>query len=345
MNSQWKNFLLSHSARIDDAGHVTFDDAPDFPECALIDLSHLGLIRVSGEDAVPFLQGQLTSDVRDVTDGHFQWSGYCTPKGRMLASFLLFRRGSDLLLQLPQEILEPTLKRLSMFVLLSKVQLQDASEQLVSVGLAGDCAPGLLQHALGREPAGPGDAMTLEEITILRLPGAVPRFQLTGEVEAIMRLWEQFAVSATPANRDLWSLFDIRAGIPTVYPQTMEAFVPQMANMDLIDGVSFTKGCYTGQEVVARMKYLGKLKRRMFFAHVDTDDCPNPGSELFSPGSESSQGAGKVVDARPAPGGGCDLLAVVEIARAEADDIHLEKADGPKLQFRQLPYGFEQESG
>jgi folate-binding protein YgfZ len=124
-----------------------------------------------------------------------------------------------------------------------------------------------------------------------------------------------------------------------VYDATAEAFVPQMANMQLVDGVSFTKGCYTGQEVVARMQYLGKLKRRMYRARVVTDQAPQPGQELFSPGSASGQGAGRVVDARPTPAGGFELLVVAEIASAEGASLRLGDEQGPALQLLDMPYG------
>jgi folate-binding Fe-S cluster repair protein YgfZ len=113
-----------------------------------------------------------------------------------------------------------------------------------------------------------------------------------------------------------------------------------MANMQLVNGVSFTKGCYTGQEVVARMQYLGKLKRRMYRAHIEGADPPRPGQELFSASSTSNQGAGRVVDARPAPGGGYELLAVAEIESAEHADLHLGHTTGPKLAMLSLPYPF-----
>ena len=142
-------------------------------------------------------------------------------------------------------------------------------------------------------------------------------------------------------GRDFWALADIRAGIPSVLEETVEAFVPQMANLQLVGGVSFTKGCYTGQEVVARMQYLGKLKRRMYLAHVVSANAPKPGDELFARGSTSGQGAGKVVDAQPA-GDGYDLLAVIEINSLEQQSVHLGEA-GPALELLDLPYEFATE--
>jgi folate-binding protein YgfZ len=154
-------------------------------------------------------------------------------------------------------------------------------------------------------------------------------------------LWEEARQTATPTSRQAWALLDIRAGIPTVYPETVEAFVPQMANLQLVEGVSFTKGCYTGQEVVARMQYLGKLKRRMYRVRVDTGQPVEPGMELFSASSDSGQGAGRVVDAAASPDGGYEALVVTPISCAEADDLQLGDSGGPALHLLDMPYPFE----
>jgi tRNA-modifying protein YgfZ len=116
-----------------------------------------------------------------------------------------------------------------------------------------------------------------------------------------------------------------------------------MANLQLLGGVSFTKGCYTGQEVVARMQYLGKLKRRMYRARIDAQACPARGTEIFSPSSESGQGAGRVVDAAPSPDGGFEVLAVLQISSADTGDLHLGEAGGPRLELLDLPYAFPAE--
>jgi folate-binding protein YgfZ len=177
---------------------------------------------------------------------------------------------------------------------------------------------------------------------LLRLPGPTPRFELLGPAAALIPLWQACEAQATPMDGNFWALQEIRAGIPTVYPETREAFVPQMANLQLIDGVSFTKGCYTGQEVVARMQYLGKLKRRMYLAHVRSDTPPRPGDELFAQGSASGQGAGKVVDAQAA-GDGYDLLAVIELESLSQGGVRLGE-NGPPLEILELPYEFASET-
>ncbi|MES9871787.1 MAG: folate-binding protein [Candidatus Sedimenticola sp. 6PFRAG7] len=343
MNNEWNTFLESQSARIDDNGRVEFESDGSLPDCALFDLSHLGLMSISGEDAEDFLQGQVSNDVREVTGTHSQMSSYCTPKGRMLANFRVVHQEGGYLLQIPVETMPPIMKRLPMFILRSKVEVRDASDSLARMGLAGHCAGEQLLKHFSQLPEAFGETLSDQGITLIALPGEKPRFELIGTVDKLAPVWTQLAADgAVPTNREHWSLLDIRAGIPTVLEPTIEAFVPQMTNMQLVDGVSFTKGCYTGQEVVARMKYLGKLKRRMYLARSDSDECPAPGDELFSSSSKSGQGAGRVVDAQPSPDGGCELLAVAEIASVEADDLHIGSADGAKLNFLEMPYSFEE---
>jgi len=342
MNAHWQAFLHANYALASDEQGHKFPSAPPFPETALFDLSHLGLIKVIGEDAQSFLQGQFSNDTREISAEHSQLSAYCSPKGRMLASFRLFQRNEEIYLQQPIDTHANLLKRLPMFVLMSKVEISDASEELLRIGLAGATAEQLLSEHFSAVPKQTeGASCTEGEFTILRLPGNTPRFEILAPLDAMKTLWAQLAEHAAPANTDYWRLLDIQSGIPAIYSQNIEAFVPQMTNLQLIDGVSFTKGCYTGQEVVARMKYLGKLKRRMYRAHVESEQAPLPGDALFSPSSNSRQGAGKVVDAAPAPSGGYELLAVTENAAHDLDSLHLGSDAGPKLAFQPLPYAFD----
>jgi len=320
----WQDFLSTQELNDESMG-----------ECTLCDLSHFGLIRIHGEDARQLLQGQLTNDIEKVTPSISQLSSYCSPKGRMLASFRVLERDGDLLLMLPAERLETTLKRLRMFVLMSKAELSDASADLVGIEISGDCAAELLPID---PPAEDDGVSTLDDYTVIRIPGDRPRYQVLGPNEAMQALWTEAAQTATPISHRRWQLLDIRAGIPTVVDATAEAFVPQMANLQALKGVSFTKGCYTGQEIVARMQYLGKLKRRMYRAEIDSPQQPQPGDELFSEHSASGQGTGKVVSAAPSPEGGYEILAVIEISAADADKVHLGDPAGPRLQFLDLPY-------
>ncbi len=323
--------------------HVT-ESTPQstgFPACAISNLSHFGLIRVSGADARIFLQGQLTNDIHGVTAEHAQISSYCSAKGRMLGSFWIFQRGEDLFLQLPKERLDAVLKRLRMFVLRAQVLVEDASDTLARFGIAGECAAALLPAVPSEDRA----SITRDEITIFRMPGDRPRFEVVGPETLVTPIWDHAAVQATPANTDFWALMDIRAGMPNVLEGTVEAFVPQMANLQLIDGVSFSKGCYTGQEVVARMQYLGKLKRRMYRARIDTNERPTPGSELFAANGDADTAVGRIVDTAPSPDGGFEVLAVLQISSAETDELRLGDAAGPTIALLDLPYAFPPAEG
>jgi len=341
MNSLWRSFLESRSAHIDAAGRVRFPAAPTEADCALMALSSLGLIAVAGPEAEPFLQGQVTNDVTRLSTAVSQLGSHCSPKGRMLASFRAFKRDEVIYLQLPRTQVAALTQRLRMYLLRAKATIEDdASERFITIAVAGTCAPSLLASRLEAVPTQENEVTHADELTTIRIPGPTPRFQLLGSVSALEGLWDDLTVTATVVNDELWSLLDIRTGIPTLYRQTSDAFVPQMVNLQLLDGVSFKKGCYTGQEVVARMQYLGKLKRRMYLGQVGTDNPPAPGDALHAADSRSEQAVGRVVDACSNGEGDYELLAVVEIQAAERGEVRLGSPDGPLLSLRDPPYGF-----
>lgn len=343
MNQQWRNFLESQAATVRDSDEVSFVNGDQLTDCALFDLSHLRLISVAGADAVMFLQGQLTNEIHEVTSEHHQMSSHCTHQGRMLANFRVFSHQGALMLQTAGDTISPLLKRLSMFVLRSKVQIEDVSNQLVAIGLAGGCAADLLGEIFSRIPESAGAAVAENGMSLLCLSGPSTRYEIIGQVAKLEVLWNKLAAQAKPTNPEIWSLLDIRAGIPTVYSSTSEAFVPQMLNMQLLDGVSFTKGCYIGQEVVARMKYRGELKRRTYLARVNTDKQPQPGDEIFSAiENKSGQGAGKIIMSAQSPQGGYELLAVVATSSYQDNDLHLLHASGPLLELLPMPYAFDE---
>lgn len=344
MHPVWRDHLTATSVRIDE------DEIPRFPEpapgakpdCRLFDLSHLGLLAVRGEDAFGFLQGQLSNDIRELSESHVHWSSHCSQKGRMLASFLVIRVGDTFYLQLPAERVPDLLKRLRMFILRSRVTIDEASDELVRIAIAGDCAAAAVGDCGFPVPTSENGLALADGIAVVRLPGPEPRLEIIGPPEPLCALWDALQAQAAPANTDAWTLLDIRAGIPSVYNDTADTFVPQMANMQLIDGVSFHKGCYTGQEIVARMQYLGKLKRRMYVGEVESETPPRPGDALFSPDSTSQQGSGTVVAASPLDKGRYALLAVVEIKAAESSEVRLSE-DGPPVRLEAPPYGFPME--
>ena len=273
MKEEWQNFLEKVGAEIENRTVKSFGNIPREQRMiqtglVMCDLSHQGLITVSGDDAADFLQGQLSNDIRNVSAQHSQLSAYCTPKGRILSNFRIFKRNEVFYIRLPRSLLETTLKRLRMFVLMSKVSFDDSSDTLVHIGVSGPTAIDQLSQHVKELPAQIDDMTQIDGYTIIKLPGLHPRFEIYGEMETIKTLWNKLDVHAAAIGSGPWSLLDILAGIPTIYPQTSEAFVPHMVNMQIINGVSFQKGCYAGQEIVARMQYLGKLKRQMYRIYI-----------------------------------------------------------------------------
>lgn len=344
MNDAWKSFLQTQGAVFDGGRARHFGKPADERRAAaqgnvLADLSDWSLIRARGADTQNFLNGQLSNDVRRLDATHSQLAAWCSPKGRMLAVFRLVRRGDDILLQLPASLLETILKRLKMFVLRAKVTLEAADAELVGLGLSGPDAEKLLRDATSFAPGMVDASETRDDITAIRLPGAYPRFAIIAPTETAIKLWNDLQAGATPVAPPVWAWLDIMAGIPVVHPETSEAFVPQMANLEIVGGVNFKKGCYPGQEIVARMQYLGKLKQRMYRAKAETDTPPKPGDAIFAP-DFPGQPAGTVVAAEPAPEGGFDLLAVIQISSATAGVLHLGAETGPRLSLQNLPYSF-----
>ena len=342
INENWKEFLKQQGASFEGDVVNQFSEKSEELKYTqdtniLADLSQFGLISVEGEDAESFLQNQFSNDIRLVSETQSQLSAYCSPKGRMLAGFLVYKRESAYFLRLPANILEPTLKRLKMFVLRSQVNLENVSEQQIRLGIAGPESTGLLQSEFENIPTETNQVVHTDKISIIRLAGPVPRFELHGDLDSMKNLFEQLRKKSNPIGMHAWQWLAIKAGIPEIYPQTIEAFIPQMVNFSALDGINFKKGCYPGQEVVARMHYLGKLKRRMYLLHADSDITPQPGDELYCKSSAESA-CGKIVEAQAAPDGGVDLLAVIQIAKAESESVYLESLAGPELQMRELPY-------
>lgn len=340
-NPQWQRFLSSTGARFDEAGAASFGSAEDagrsvLERDVLVDLSHRGLIAVQGPDAAGFLQNLLTSDVAAVSERRSQLSAWCTPKGRVLAVLRVIYRDDTFYLELPRDLLESTLSRLRLYILRAKVRLEDASDDLVRIGLSGPNAPDALHRALGACPEGADDATQCGSLTLVRLPGPCPRVQALGPADAVQSLWQTLANNARPAGLEAWSLLDILAGVPAVTANTTDAFLPQMLNLQALGGVSFTKGCYPGQEVVARTHHLGRLKRRLYLARIETGAPPEPGAPVHAPGGEGAIGA--VVNAQRDGNGTVVLLAVAQISAAEAAELHVGDASGPLLRLQPLPY-------
>lgn len=299
----------------------------------LIALPELGVVSVKGADAVSFLQSQLTNDVARLAPDRVQLSGYCTPKGRLLGTFHQWRIDDSVFLRMPREVIGSIVKRLSMFVLRAKAKVTDVSDAWSAYALLGEGTPLLTQAGLAL-PDTPWTSALSDEARVDRMlptPDGAPRFLIT--LPSNSKLLESSAAAQTSSN--LWWLSEIEAAVPTIFAATQEKFVPQMINFEVLGGVDFKKGCYPGQEIVARSQYLGKLKRRMNIAHVDATDV-EAAADIYHSGA--AQPIGAVVMAAESPAGGSALLFEAPIDRLESGSLHLQSADGPRLTVRPLPY-------
>ena len=335
----WTDFLVSRGAQFDNGAVTGFGDsaaelAATRSQTVVADLSHYGLIAFSGEDTQTFLHGQITNDLRGLQESTAVFAAYLSPKGRMLANFLVMKRGDDVLVMLPEALRESIQKRLSMFILRSKVKGRDAGPEWVRLGIDGADAASLIADILATAaPVGMMAVAHGANAFALRLGDG--RFDLFLAPDAAPAAWEKLTARARPVGAPVWDWLMVQAGVPVVLPQTQDHFVPQMANMEILGGVSFNKGCYPGQEIVARSQYLGKVKRRLHLAHLDAE--AQPGEELFAP-DPADQSAGLIANAAPAPDGGWDVLAVVLNPSVEAGEVRLKSRDGAKLSFKPLPY-------
>ncbi len=338
MIESWKTFLQSQDAALE-GNAVQHYGNPDAERAAaadgtiVADLSQLGVIAFRGDEAASFLQGQLTNDVLSLHADAAQWNGYCSPKGRLLGNFLVWRQGEDYCLQLSGDILPSVLKRLSMFILRAKVQGRDASDESVRLVVAGPQAAAAVSAAMGVVPEAAMRTIAGDAGLVVRV--GADKFVLSIPPERAATVWQTLRQTATPVGAPVWDWLRLNAGIPMIVAATQEQFVPQMVNLEVIGGVSFQKGCYPGQEIVARSQYLGKLKRRMFLAHVEAEAAP--GDSLYSADIEG-QATGTVVNAAPAPAGGFDVLAVAQVESATTQTLHLKASDGVALKLKPLPY-------
>lgn len=289
-------------------------------------LDHLGVIRVSGEDAATFLHGQLTQDFALLDLQHARLAAFLSAKGRMQASFIGFKRSAtEVLLVCSRDLLPATLKRLSMFVLRAKAKLSDATADFALYGLAGDA---LISIAGTAHPV--WAKADFDQQTLVHLYPAL------GQPRG---LW--IAPAGSPAPQGpmlapaLWAWGEVHSGVATLTAPLADAFVPQMLNYESVGGVNFKKGCYPGQEVVARSQFRGAIKRRAYLAHAET--ALQVGAEVFA-ASDAEQPCGTVVQVAQSPDGGWDAIVSLQIASASEALRQGQGEAGPAIRLLPLPY-------
>lgn len=332
MNTTWIEFLKTVGAQIDNDevhfGNVIEEKQKIIQNQDVVaDLSHLSLIQISGNDAAKFLQGQFTNDVFKVNANNSQLSAWCNHKGRIIVSFRLFKRGQAYYMLLPQSSVEMVIKRLKMYILRDNVLLEDVSEKFVIAGFAGMNCIEKLSQCLNFPLSTENNAcVTNNATTILTIQGKKSQCIFISDVESAKNIWQCFVQSFSPIGTESWKLLNILAELPQITPATSEDFVPQMINWDSLNGVSFQKGCYVGQEVVARVKYRGQIKRHLYSATLDSAATAQEGNSLYA--NIDEQEIGKIVNIQRHPDG--HFLALISVQDIEVS-IKTAQKDVVKL--------------
>lgn len=340
-NNDWQEYQLTQGAVFNNETISSFGNIENELVCTqnqniICDLSHLGLLEISGDDAVTFLQGQVTNDVRLLNDNHAHYTGYCSPKGRLLGLFFAFSHNQKLYLELNKRLLEPIAKRLKMYVMRAKVIINDVSDSTVRIGLSGNNIGDLLTPFSAIVPKLAYESTSTENGTIICMPNAgMPRYQIICNTEYAKSMWQALNNDCKPVGKTCWEWLEIQAGIPDVYLSTQEEFVPQMLNLDALNAINYKKGCYTGQEIVARTHYLGKVKRRTQLAHIVSDSCPAIGDDVVD---ANQQAIGKIVRSAPAIDTGFVVLVECRLEGLALGDIYWNNI---ALSIKQLPYTLE----
>ena len=300
----------------------------------LCNLSHLGLLEISGADAVTFLQGQVTNDVNLLDGNNAHYTAYCNPKGRMLALFLAFAHYDHLHLQFNRELLEPIMKRLKMYVMRSKVDIKDVSDSIIKFGLNGLEAASMLEAVFSKIPSEDYELISLDNGAILKLPSVNDdaRFEVFTDAANAPIIWDALKNNSKVVEKPHWDWLEIQTGIPDVELKTQEQFVPQMLNLDILNAINFKKGCYTGQEIVARTHYLGTVKRRTYLVELATSIAPEAGDKVLDAAKNE---VGQIVRVAPNATNGFHALIELRIEAKEAGNLTCNDA---AITLKDLPY-------
>jgi folate-binding protein YgfZ len=328
MNHSWKKFLLDAHASFENDNQIVFPSNGIEGHKRIYPISNLAVLTVAGKDAAKFLQGQVTCNVDDITETLSGFGAFCTPKGRVITTFLLSKSKDVYFLIMPDQLLATVKKRLQMYILRSDVTLTDGSEDLCLIGLwDSDKQTGT---SAASEPL--FTASTQEDALVcISLPQN--RYLIIAEPLNAIALWSNLVSSGQhfiPDNSAQWRHLDIISGIPWLTIETSEEFIPQMLNIDKLGGISFNKGCYTGQEIVARTHYLGKSKREMFLAECVTANSPEPNTPLFDDNVGEEEIVGRVLQAQNQQDI-CKMLIVLQIAETKTYNLKLKSDNRNKI--------------
>jgi tRNA-modifying protein YgfZ len=320
MNPNWKKFLLAQHAHFEDGDRIFFPTSIHENNQHIYPVPDLAVLSITGKDAAILLQGQITCNIHDITETQGSLGAMCNPKGRAISTFLLIKTANAFLMLVPKELLETVKKKLQMYILRADVRVSDSSEAFCLIGL---------YHA-GCSDAKPQFASTQQNVMSIKLAPSEKRYLYILPPEQAGDFWtEQIREQGfQPNNSDQWRYLDIITGIPWLSKATSEEFIPQMLNLDKLGGISFSKGCYTGQEIVARTHYLGKIKREMFLAECATQTPPKANAVIIAESQNAAeQDIGRVIQAQVHQQV-CKMLVVMQVT--EPSPYHLKLKDSPQ---------------
>ena len=326
MNHSWKKFLLDAHVSLANDNQIVFPAIGLKGQKRIYPISDLAVLTIAGNDAAKFLQGQITCNVNDITDIKSGFGAFCTPKGRVITTFLICKTKGVYYLVMPDELLAMVKKRLQMYVLRSDVTLTDSSQDLCLIGLWDS------DKLLGASETEPVFTAVTQKDGWIRISLPQNRYLVIAEAPNAIELWSDWVSNQhfTPASPDDWRVFDIISGIPWLTMETSEEFIPQMLNIDKLGGISFNKGCYTGQEIVARTHYLGKSKREMFLAECITHATPQPNTLIYDDNVGEEEVVGRVLQAQNVLNI-CKMLIVLQNAETKTYNLKLKSDDRNKI--------------
>lgn len=347
--SEWQDFLKEKGAQFTEDGKISTFGQPEIERYLIkhgpvvTDLSHQALLKISGSDAFDFLQGQLTSDLSKVNAHQAQLSSYCDPKGNVLAIFLVFKHEDHFFLSFDGSLKEPIQKRLSMFVLRSDVQIADASGELIHLGYGGEFGDLDIQRRLSTKvkniyETGLIEAEGMEGVCVIKVPGPYHKYDLFGPSDKMQRVWEKLRDNCDATNSFDWNLLNIAAGIPEMTAANSGTLLAQFFNLDKLDAINFQKGCFPGQEIIARIHYRGKVAKRMLRIRLQETQELAPGDTLKLKDSQGKNHSFTVVNANPDVLSGTLCLAIGSLKPLESVEGNLATENGQEVLFEPLPY-------
>ncbi len=338
MHADWQNFLKNEGATFKNEKLLAYTNeykSGQSIDNIITDLSHLALIEVSGDDVIDFLNKQFTTNIKKLAKHQLQFCAWCNPKGQVKITFFIYRHETGCNILLPAELQKLFIEQIKMYIMRENVKLIDKSNELVRVGIQTNDNR-ILAKFIEPLPKQEGDITIQNNLHCLRVFGSrnnSQRYIFIGSVERLTNLWKELLRHVTPVETSIWKLLDIQAAYPWIGTQTAQKFLPQILNLDLINGLDYQKGCYPGQEIIARAHFRGQLKRCLYLATCTTDTCPENNDSIIS--SEGNN-VGTIINTQVFSGKHY-LLAVIE-KKLIGNILSIHDPGGPKISVETLPY-------